>query len=193
MIGQRGNVCKAMKIVFKMPVYLIGIVLNFLVYILVFSAAVGMRPAQGLKFIKYKIEHTQSDSMAVAEQDTVHSEELKDEIEKAREIIANEKAELQSQKEQLTREKEELEALRREIQQLLADKHKAEEERMYNLAKIYDGMDQENVARVFDRMDDSLVVAILPKMKPANASQVLEFLPPERSARISKMLLIRGA
>lgn len=181
-----------MRIVFKIPVYLIGIMLNFLIYILVFSAAVGMKPAQSLEFIKYKIKHTQADSVAVAEQDTVHSEKLKDEIKESRQFIANEKAELQSQKEQLTREKKELEALRKELQQLLADKHEAEEERMYNLAKIYDGMDQENVARVFDRMDDSLVVAILPKMKPANASQVLEFLPADRSAKISKMLLTRG-
>ena len=181
-----------MKIVFKIPVYLIGIMLNFLIYVLVFSAAVGMKPIQSLEFVKHKIKHTQADSVAMAEQDTVHSEELKDEIEEARETIAKEKAELQSQKEQLTKERKELEDLRKELQQLLADKDKAEEERMYSLAKIYDGMDQENVARVFDRMDDSLVVEILPKMKPANASQVLEFLPAERSAKISKMLLTKG-
>ncbi|RKX20683.1 MAG: hypothetical protein DRP26_01185 [Candidatus Zixiibacteriota bacterium] len=168
-------------------------VVSFLVYILVFSAALGIKPDQSLKYAKFKIEHVKADSTAMVEQDTVITEDLMREIDKARRSIADEKADLQSQKERLIKEKEKLEALREEIQQLLADKRKAEEERMYNLAKIYDGMDQESVAKVFSQMEDSLVVVILPKMKPANASQVLEFLPPDRSARISKMLLVKGA
>lgn len=193
MIKKRNIVFKAMKFVLKIMFYLVGMMVNFLVYILIFSAALGIKPDQSLKYAKYKIEHMQADSSAVVEQDTVITEGLMSEIDKARQIIADEKADLQSQKEQLTKEKKELEALREEIHQLLADKSKAEEDKMYNLAKIYDGMDQENVARVFSQMEDSLVVVILPKMKPANASQVLEFLPPDRSARISKMLLVRGA
>ena len=89
----------------------------------------------------------------------------------------------------MLKEKSDLEKLRNEIKNLMAAKKKADEDRMYNLAKIYDGMDQEKVAEVFGQMDDSLIVAILPKMKPGNSSQVLEFLPPQRSAKISKLLL----
>lgn len=176
----------------KIAAFLMVIVVNFALYVLLFLSMAGMKPQQSVLLAKEKIAQLQADSSATQNQEVELSEEMKREIEKAREIIFIEKGELAAQKNQLLKDKTELEQLRNEITGLIAAKKKADEDRMYNLAKIYDGMDQEKVAEVFGQMEDSLIVSILPKMKPGNSSQVLEFLPPQRSARISRMLM-RGA
>lgn len=178
-----------MKFLVKIAAFLIFMVINFALYLLLFLSMAGMKPQQSILLAKEKFGQVQADSSAVENKEVELSEEMKREVAKAREIIANEKGDLEAQKTQLLNEKSELEKLRSEIKNLMAAKKKADEDRMYNLAKIYDGMDQEKVAEVFGQMDDSLIVAILPKMKPGNSSQVLEFLPPQRSAKISKLLL----
>ena len=108
-------------------------------------------------------------------------------------------AEIQSKSDSLAQQMEtirtetaELEKLKAELQELLAAKNKDEEEKLYNLAKIYDGMDPVQLAGVMSGINDSIVVAILPKMKSQKASKILESMPADRAARISTKLLGRN-
>jgi flagellar motility protein MotE (MotC chaperone) len=177
-----------MKFVLRILIYLAVTIANFAIYVFLFMTMAGLSPQRSLDILKVKAVEVAADT--TGNQAAQGSEaKMLSEVEKARKSVAAEKADLQQQKAQLLSEKTELENLRAEINRLMAAKKKADEDRMYSLAKIYDGMDQERLAAVFNQMNDSLVVSILPKMKPANASTVLEFLPAQRSARISEMLL----
>jgi flagellar protein FlbB len=89
----------------------------------------------------------------------------------------------------IRKEKTELERLRNEISLLLKTKSKADSIQLYNLAKIYEGVDVVQLATVMANMDDSLVIAILPRMKSQKAGKILESMPAERAARISSKLL----
>jgi len=177
-----------MKFVLRILTYLVATIVNFGLYVLLFLVASGMSPENGLEMMRVKMEQVATDTTSFVPQDQL-KQKAQAEIDAANDTISTEMAQLIEQKNQLMSEKTELEKLRNQVQQLLAEKSKAEEDRMYSLAKIYDGMDQEQLAEVFNKMDDAMIICILPKMKPANASLILEYLPPERSALISKMML----
>jgi flagellar motility protein MotE (MotC chaperone) len=177
-----------MKFVLRILIYLAVTIVNFGIYVFLFLTLTGLTPERSIDLLKVKMEQVTIDTTTAA-LDQARESAMLSEIEKARKTVSSEMEDLKQQKTQLLSEKTELEALREEIKRLMAVKSKADEDRMYNLAKIYDGMDQERLAAVFNQMDDSLIVSVLPKMKPGNASLVLEFLPPQRSAVISQMLL----
>jgi flagellar motility protein MotE (MotC chaperone) len=178
-----------MKFVLRILIYLVATLANLALYVLLFMAAAGMSPQKSMNVLKTKIEEAAVDTLAAGSKPEKLASDVKDEIEQAREKASAEMKDLQNQKAALDSEKADLEKLRDEVQRLLARKNRAEEDKMYNLAKIYDSMDQEKLASVFANMNDSLIVKILPKMKSNNASLVLEYLPPQRSAMISRMLL----
>jgi flagellar motility protein MotE (MotC chaperone) len=178
-----------MKFVLRILIYLVATLANFTLYVLLFMAAAGMSPTKSVNVLKDKIEAAAVDTLASGSQAEKLAGDAKDEITRAQEQISAEKDELQNQKAAIEAEKADLEKLRSEVQALLARKNRADDEKMYSLAKIYDSMDQEKLAQVFANMEDSLVVKILPKMKSNNASTVLEYLPPQRSAMISRKLL----
>ena len=177
-----------MKFVLRILIYLAVTIVNFGIYVFLFLTLTGLSPERSLGLLKVKMEQVTVDTTS-ASLDKAKESAMLSEVEKARKTVSSEMEDLKEQKAQLLSEKTELEALREEIKRLMAAKSKADEDKMYNLAKIYDGMDQERLAAVFNQMNDSLIVSVLPKMKPANASLVLEFLPPQRSAMISQMLL----
>jgi flagellar motility protein MotE (MotC chaperone) len=177
-----------MKFLLRILIYLAVTIVNFGIYVFLFLTLTGLSPERSIDLLKVKMEQIKVDTTDAALAQAGNNAMLS-EVEKARKTVSSDMEELKLQKAQLLSEKTELEALREEIKRLMAAKSKADEDRMYSLAKIYDGMDQERLAAVFNQMDDSLIVSVLPKMKPANASLVLEFLPPQRSAVISQMLL----
>ena len=178
-----------MKFLTKILIYVLAMLLNFGIYVFLFLTMAGLSPKQTIEVVKSKALQVAIDTVGQAEQPIAVAGEMQNEISQARTIVGDETEDLQRQMDSLFTEKAELEALKDEINRLLTKKSKAEEDRMYSLAKIYDGMDQEKVAEVFGQMQDSMIVTILPKMKANNASQVLEYLPPIRSAHISKMML----
>jgi flagellar motility protein MotE (MotC chaperone) len=181
-----GKSANAMKFVLKILIFLVAAVANLGIYVFLFLTMSGLSPQQSMEIIKIKMEQVAADTASTASQQPDSASTARpDESQK----IADEMAELQKQKAELNSEKASLEALRNEVSRLLAQKNKADDEKMYKLAKIYDGMDQQRLAEVFSQMDDSLVIKILPKMKAANASQVMQYLPPQRSATISRMIL----
>jgi len=162
---------------------------NVTAYIVLSFMVFGMKPEYTVEYVKMKFYEVTSDSLAYTAQTGLEPEVAQSESEQAEVSIFNERKEIEEQKQQLDKDKNDLEKMRVEVEQLMSQKHQDAEDRMYELAKIYDGMDQENVADVFSKMSDTLVVAILPKMKPKNASKVLEYLSSERSAELSRKML----
>ena len=71
------------------------------------------------------------------------------------------------------------------VEGLLAKKDQVKSERVAYLAKLFDGMKQDEISKLMAQLDDNTIVAVLPKMKAASASKVLAMLPPERAARIT--------
>ncbi|PJA26643.1 MAG: hypothetical protein CO189_09455 [candidate division Zixibacteria bacterium CG_4_9_14_3_um_filter_46_8] len=86
-------------------------------------------------------------------------------------------------------ERQEIESLRNEIKGYAVQKETRHREDIRALAKLYDGIKEEQLAYIFEHMEDSLIVLILPEMKARNASKALELVKPERAAVISKMIL----
>jgi len=103
--------------------------------------------------------------------------------------IESEKMKIQSERLAIAVERKQLETLRREVENILAKKDLIKAERVAYLAKLFDGMKQDEVSKLMEQLDDNTIVAVLPKMKVASASKVLAMLPPTRAARITTILL----
>ncbi|MCD6161897.1 MAG: hypothetical protein J7K40_05725 [candidate division Zixibacteria bacterium] len=186
-----------MSIVFKIFGYLAAVVFGLAVYMVVFLAALGLKPDISMAYAKYKLTHLKESAADISYDDLFTAEEreaimpyyVKEEIASARLKIDVERDEMQSQIDSLAAERIKLENLKREIELLIEKKTRVEDKKMTELAQLYDKMDLKRVAEVLHQMDDSLIVEILPRMKSANASQVLEYMSPVKSAEISQLLL----
>jgi flagellar motility protein MotE (MotC chaperone) len=177
-----------MKIAVKILLFLVLMVINLVGYIVLFSTAYGLKPAQAGKFVKAKIEQVSAGKTGQPlPKDKAQLE--KEEFEKSKQQLETEKEDLKRQQQQLLKDKADLESTKKQIEELKTGQSQAAQDKMYGLAKIYDGMDKQQAAKVFSQMDDSLVIAILPKMKSTNASQILQYMEPLRSAQITKMIL----
>jgi len=86
-------------------------------------------------------------------------------------------------------ERQELTALKSQVEQLLSQKKAIAGEKVLYLAKLLDGMKQEELASLMAKLDDKTILVVLPSMKPQNASKVLALLPPERAAQLTTQLL----
>ncbi len=131
-----------------------------------------------LAFLDFDFE----EKIPVEPEDSAAVTDSLSEIQKARGLLAAEKAELDKKQAEL-QEKE------NKVTQGLAKIDDAETARIISLARLYDGMKAEDVAQLVANLDDSLVVAIIPRMKPANAAKLLALLPPKRAASISTQLI----
>jgi len=100
----------------------------------------------------------------------------------------------------LQREKETLTQLSLEVerkQKMLDDlKQRALDEKIVELAKIYDGMKPPQSAPLFVAMEDTLAVLIMSNMQSRTASKVLGSIAEsdiEKAKRITKLLAFMGA
>lgn len=175
------------KMIQRIMIYLTIMAINFAGYVLLFSAVFGVKPAQFGDYLREKAKEMQTEIMQKAVTKP-KAEPEKSEDDTERQQIKAELEHLEQQRLQLQKERQEIESVKKQIEKLKSQPV-FDEDRIYNLAKIFDTMDKEKVAEIFGQMQDSLVVAILPRMKPANASQVLQNMEPARSALISKMIL----
>ncbi|MCP4633263.1 MAG: hypothetical protein GY855_10085 [candidate division Zixibacteria bacterium] len=94
-------------------------------------------------------------------------------------------------KDDIINQQNELTRLRQEVETYAENKVAGKGEDAKRLAKLYDGIDQEQLAEIFRHMEDSIIVEILPLMKTKNASGVLSKLEPVRAAKISRMIIIK--
>jgi flagellar motility protein MotE (MotC chaperone) len=100
----------------------------------------------------------------------------------AKDSLAKQRADLDARQKQIDeREKQ--------VSQKLLRLEQASNDRITNLAKLYDGMDASAVAKLMESLEDSIVVTIIPKMKQKNASQVLQMMPPQRAAKLSREII----
>jgi len=104
------------------------------------------------------------------------------ELDRRHKEIAAEEADLLAQRQELA-------TLKSQVEQLLSQKKAIAGEKVLYLAKLLDGMKQEELAPLMAKLDDKTILAVLPSMKPQNASKVLALLPPERAAQLSTQLL----
>lgn len=175
-----------MKSVIKIAVLAVIALVSFVGYLVLFGMLLGV---------------STSDAVSVLTSGTVEgapkaAEEPKEADSAGVEQSLSEEAKIQSKADSLAQqlktiraETAGLEKLRLELQELMAARDEADEEKLYNLAKIYDGMNPVQLAGVMSGINDSIVVAILPRMKSQKASKILESMPADRAARISTKLL----
>ncbi|MBI5867653.1 MAG: hypothetical protein HZB43_05090 [candidate division Zixibacteria bacterium] len=104
------------------------------------------------------------------------------ELDQRHKEIAAEEARLQAEMQELT-------ALKAQVEQLLSQKKAIAGEKVLYLAKLLDGMKQDELGGLMAKLDDKTILAVLPSMKPANASKILAILPPDRAAQLTTQLL----
>ena len=75
--------------------------------------------------------------------------------------------------------------LRLQIEQLLAQKDQAEQQRAAELAKMYEKMSAEKAAAVLASLDQELAIAILGRMKTKSAARILNSMERDRAAKLS--------
>lgn len=62
------------------------------------------------------------------------------------------------------------------------------EQKLKQLAKVYEQMKASSVAAILTNMSDEEAIEVLANMKPRNAAKVLASLEPERAAKLSRLL-----
>lgn len=82
-----------------------------------------------------------------------------------------------------------LESLKVEVRSLIEIRNEQENERLDNLAEIYNDMIPVQLVHVMQGIPDSVIVQVLPRMDKRKAGKVLESMPPQRAAVISSKLL----
>ena len=121
-------------------------------------------------------------AVEAAQQSGVDTLAVISELDQRRKEIAAEESKLRI-------ERQELATLKSQVEQLLSQKKAIAGEKVLYMAKLLDGMKQEELAGLMAKLDDKTILAVLPSMKPLNASKVLALLPPERAAQITTQLL----
>ena len=164
-------------------------VASFAGYVVLFSVTSGLKPAQAFSFsapaktapkpqnkdvtppaATAQKPDSISNSLSAKAIDSVRVENRPD---TTKAIIDS----LQIQLTQIRTEKAELEKLKGEVTQLLKAKSKADSLQLYNLAKMYNGVDPDRLATMMSNMNDSLVTVILPRLKSQKAGKILQSMP----------------
>jgi flagellar motility protein MotE (MotC chaperone) len=179
-----------MKPLFKIGLFAAMIIGSFIMYVIVIGIGFGIQPGQAISAFMPAAE-PEVDSIAAdsvfAETDSANIADSVTTI-----LTAPKNDSIADQLAQLDKKLNQMESLKSELNRMLAAKKANEDERLYSLAKMYEGVEASQLAQVFSKMEDSLVIAILPKMKAQKAGKILEFLPPERAAKISSLMLGKG-
>ncbi|RKY72783.1 MAG: hypothetical protein DRP97_00130 [Candidatus Latescibacterota bacterium] len=163
----------------KLVAIILALIVNLtaLVAILMFTSGIGILPPDTED--GEKLDPAVADSMRVKEPD--------DRIASKKEI-EQERARLETRQRALEAEAIRVEALKDEVEHLLRKKLEMENQRVEELAKLYEGMKGNEVASVMEGLSDTLIVQILPKMKERQAAKVLSAMHPGRAAKISRMM-----
>jgi flagellar motility protein MotE (MotC chaperone) len=175
-----------MKGVIKIAVLAVIALASFLGYLVLFGMVLGVNTSDAISVLTTgTVEGAPRMAETPIEADSTGTgQSLSKEAE-----IQSKADSLAQQLETIRTETAELEKLKLELQELMAARYEADEEKLYNLAKIYDGMNPVQLAGVMSGINDSIVVEILPRMKSQKASKILESMSADRAARISTKLL----
>ena len=163
----------------KLVAIILALIVNLtaLVAILMFTSGIGILPPE--------IEDAEKPDPTVA--DSIHAKEAADRFTSKKEI-EQERTHLETRRRALEAESIRVEALKDEVEHLLRKKLEIENQRVEELAKLYEGMKGPEVASVMEGLSDTLIVQVLPKMKERLAAKVLSAMQPGRAARISRLM-----
>ena len=163
----------------KLVAIILALIVNLtaLVAILMFTSGIGILPPE--------IEDEEKLDPAVA--DSIRAKEPADWLASKKEI-EQERTHLETRQRALEAEIIRVEVIKNEVEHLLRKKLEMENQRVEELAKLYEGMKGNEVASVMEGLSDTLIVQILPKMKERQAAKVLSAMHPGRAARISRMM-----
>ncbi len=163
----------------KLVAIILALIVNFtaLVAILLFTSGIGILPPE--------TEDGEKPDPAVA--DSVRAKEAAHRLASEKET-EQEMTLLETRRRTLEAESIRVEVLKDEVEQLLRKKLEMENQRVEELAKLYEGMKGKEVASVMEGLSDTLIVQVLPKMKERQAAKVLSAMQPGRAARISRMM-----
>ena len=78
-----------------------------------------------------------------------------------------------------------LEELQSNMKSLLNAYHKAEEEKIRSLVKIYENMRAQDAAQIFDDLDITTVLQVIDRMKEAKVAALLAKMRPEKARQIT--------
>jgi len=126
-------------------------------------------------------------------------------IEKEKESIALQKADMALNEQRIQKLKEQAYAQKaildeqqaaisrtlEEITRAAGTKDAAREQNIILLAKMYSSMKADAVAAVFEKMDEAAVIEILTKMKPQLSAKVLAKMKPGKAGSISEKMKIQ--
>ncbi|HID95621.1 MAG TPA: hypothetical protein EYP53_06155 [Candidatus Latescibacteria bacterium] len=102
-----------------------------------------------------------------------------------RDLIEEERQKLERERLELRDEKERLSRLKKEVEGLLGRLNSLQDQRVMELARLYNSMRADKAAAIARSLDDSTVAKILVRMRARQAAEVLSALEPARAARIT--------
>ncbi len=101
------------------------------------------------------------------------------------EELERRKKELKRLESEVDKKIEQLNALRLKVEKLLQQKDAAEQQRIIELAKMYEKMPADKGAVVIGNLDIDLAISILSKMKTKSAAKILANMDREKAAKIT--------
>ena len=101
------------------------------------------------------------------------------------EDLERRKKELKRLESEVDKKIEQLNQLRISVEKLLKQKDAAEQQRIIELAKMYEKMPSDRGATVIGNLDIDLAISILSKMKTKSAAKILASMDREKAAKIT--------
>lgn len=122
-------------------------------------------------------------------------QDLDQQIERRRAELAGEeeraaamKSAMEAVKRELQEERTRLEGMRKEVEDAIARREKAINERLASIAKIYQSMKPKEAASALESMDDNMAVAILERLPGRNVAKIFDTMPKDRVRVLTRRL-----
>ncbi|GAB4165692.1 MAG: hypothetical protein Tsb0017_07730 [Geothermobacteraceae bacterium] len=140
-----------------------------------------------------RVKEAAEKQIAVSGPDSVEERRLLAEIARQKkrlgqreEAVRQRELELDSLQLELDKKLEKLEAQRAALEKLLKEKETAQQERIAELAKMYEKMDKTRVARLMETMDWSLARDILAQIKTKTRGKIIAEMSPSNAVRFTR-------
>jgi len=168
-----------------------------LVLAVLLHIAIGSRTLIGSE-----LEQPSSNEFSSVEERRLHVRIIEDQnslIDEKKALVLEEarleklRAEIDAKLAEIDRKLAEMEAQRKALEALSEKEQGVDQERIDNLAKIYENMDPLLAAEAISDLDLEVAAAILASMKPRSAAKILDGLSREQAAEISKLFLTMPA
>ena len=115
-------------------------------------------------------------------------EERRRELARQQEELATLKRALEAAKIELLQERQRLEELKNAVEADLAQRSKLSDERLGQVAKVYQAMKPKEAARALEKLDDELAVAILDRMPGRTVGKLFDVMDKDRVRHLTRRL-----